>query len=155
MEVMSTLHKRCSLVLFLAVVCLAQETKEDPFLGTWALNLAKSKFDTGAKPKKLICRWEKAEGGVKVTTEGVDAQGKSFASNYTAIYDGKEYPPSGPWNWDTVANRQIDSRNREDTFRKGGKVIGVIKRMVSADGKVMTETHSFDDSHVVMVFDRQ
>jgi len=53
-------------------VLLAQQ--ESPFVGTWKLNLAKSKF-TGRQPPKSGTRTEVAQGdGFKVTYEGITAR---------------------------------------------------------------------------------
>jgi len=115
----------------------------DPFLGTWTLNLSQSKFAPGPPPRNLTVTWEREGEGFRVTSQGTDGRGRPIASTYKAVYDGKPYPPAGPWNWDTVTNRPINERLREDTFNKNGKVLGTIRREVSPDGKTMTVTTEF------------
>lgn len=133
----------------------APQNTDDPFLGVWKLNVAKSKFENGNAPKTMTVRWEKSGAGVKVSAQGTDANGATINFSYVAIYDGKEYPPPGKWNWDTVANKQVDARNREDIFRKDGRIIGTERRVVSDDSKTLTVTSNFADAKSVQVFERQ
>ena len=58
------------LVLFAGAVCVAQ----NPHMGTWKLNEAKSKFGKGA-PKNHTVVYEPAGDMIKVTVDGVDAEG--------------------------------------------------------------------------------
>src|SRR5437868_1444573 len=46
-------------------------------LGTWKLNLAKSTYSPGPPPKSNNVKWERWEDGFKITTDGIDAQGKA------------------------------------------------------------------------------
>lgn len=121
----------------------AGQSGPDPFLGTWTLNVGQSKFTPGPPPRNLTVTWEREGDGLRITSQGTDGRGRPISSTYKAIYDGKPYPPAGPWSWDAVANRQINERLREDTFTKSGKVIGTIRREVSPDRKTMTVTADF------------
>jgi len=128
----------------------------DPFLGTWTLNVAQSKFVPGPAPRNLTVTWEREGDGFRITSRGTDGRGRPIASAYKAVYDGKPYPPAGGWNWDEVINRQINGRLREDTFSKGGKAIGTIRRAVSPDGKTMTVTTEFGTAErSVEVFEKK
>lgn len=128
----------------------------DPFLGAWALNVAQSKFTPGPPPRSLTVTWEREGEGFQITSQGTDGRGRPIAATYKAVYDGKPYPPAGPWNWDAVTNRQINTHLREDTFTKNGNVIGTIRRAVSPDVKTMTVTAEFGPSErSVEVFERR
>jgi hypothetical protein len=63
-------------VLVLAVVAsgllLAQN---NPSIGTWKLNLTKSKYSPGPPPKSQTGTYEAAGNGVKVTVEGIAGDG--------------------------------------------------------------------------------
>jgi len=75
-----------ALSLFASSVVLAQQ--ESPFIGTWKLNLAKSKF-TGRQPAKSETRTEVAQGdGFKVTYKGIAADGSPISYSYTTNLDG-------------------------------------------------------------------
>jgi len=132
----------------------------DPFVGTWKLNLAKSKYSPGPPPKNLTITYAATENGIKATTEGVNAEGKPVASTYAATYDGKETPVTGTGPYDTIALKRIDPNTVELTTKKDGKVVSKGKRVVSKDGKVMTVTSKGtnakgEPTDNVAVYDRQ
>jgi hypothetical protein len=112
----------------------------DESLGTWKLNIGKSKFNPTAPVKSLITTREAAEGGVKLTTTGEQADGIKINSSYQAKYDGNDYPVTGA-PWDTIAIKQVDS-NTFTTVTKntGGKYRSTGRTVISKDGKTMTTT---------------
>jgi hypothetical protein len=67
----------------------------DNSLGTWKLNMEKSKFTPSAPVKSLTASREASDDGVKVTMTGERADGTPINGSYTAKYDGKEYPVTG------------------------------------------------------------
>ena len=112
----------------------------NPRLGTWKLNLAKSKYDPGPAPQSNTMKIEASGDGEKATTEGVGPTGTATGTQYAAKYDGKDYPITGSQNADTVALKRIDARTIERTDKKGEKVVATSSRAVSEDGKTMTVT---------------
>jgi hypothetical protein len=103
--------------------------------------VTKSKYSPGPPPQSNTLKIEAAgPQGEKVTTEGVNAEGGRIATQYTANYDGKDYPLTGSQNADTVSLKRIDARTTERTDKKDGKVVSTLVRVVSADGKTMTVT---------------
>lgn len=126
----------------------------DPFLGTWKLNTAQSKL-TRPAPREMTVTWVAEGDSVKVVTRGANASGEPFQSEYVARYDGKETTRKGPWNWDVVINRQVSEHEREDVFKKGGKVEGHSRLVVSPDGKRLTVNFEYAGEHSMRVFDRQ
>jgi hypothetical protein len=128
--------------------------------GTWKLNVAKSTFSPGPAPKSLTVKWEAAGQGVRLTSEGVTADGKPMIGSYTANYDGKDYPMVGSPVADTVAFRKIDANTVERTDKKGGKVVQVLTRVMAKDGKSMTVTTKGTTAkgapiHNVTIFEKQ
>jgi hypothetical protein len=112
----------------------------NPLLGTWKLNIEKSKFDPGPAPKSLT-RTVQAQGdGVKYTFEGVGADGHAVAYGFAVSFDGKDNPITGsmPSGGDTISAKRIDSNTFEATVKKGDKVIGTSTVKVSKDGNVTT-----------------
>ena len=81
----------------------------DPRIGTWKLNVAKSQFSPGPPPQSNTLVIEASGKGEKVTTEGVSAQGRRTATQYTANFDGKDYPLTGSQIADTVSLRRINA----------------------------------------------
>jgi len=112
----------------------------DPASGTWELNLAKSKFSPGPPPKSQTRRFEVTGADVKYTLKGIDAEGKPTLVQYTAKYDGKDYPVSGSQDFDAISLKRVDAGTAQATLKKGGKVIQTATRVVSKDGKTLTLT---------------
>jgi len=130
-------------VLFAAVaVCVAAD---DPNLGTWKLDEAKSKIAAGL-PKNTTVVYAAAGDSVKVTLDGVGADGKPSHSEWTGKYDGKDYPVTGDSSNDSRSIKQINARTLEVTNKKDGKVTLTARVEVSADGKSRTVTVTGTDA---------
>src|SRR5579872_5661284 len=80
----------------------------DNSLGTWKLNLQKSRFSPKAPVKSLTTTREGAEGGVKVTTTGEQADGTAVNTTYPVKYDGGECAVTGAA-WDAISVKQVDA----------------------------------------------
>jgi hypothetical protein len=126
-------------VLGAGVVSLSAQAS-DPRIGTWKLNAAKSKYNPGPAPQSLTVKVEPSGQGEKVIAEFVNADGTRMTTEYTANFDGKDYPLSGSQIADTVSLKRIDTRTTERTDKKGSKVAQILRRVVSQDGKTMTVT---------------
>lgn len=88
-----------------------------------------------------------AEGtALKVVSDLVDAEGKANHNEYTASYDGKDYPLKGSETADTVTLKKIDASTSERTDKKAGKVVGTFVRTVSSDGKTLTVVQTTTDA---------
>ena len=120
----------------LGATLLAQAPKL--LFGTWTLDLAKSTFSPGPAPKSMTITYTPAGESLKIEVEAVSAEGATQRWGMTGAYDGKEYPVTGNPDADTIVLRSIDARRGESTFSKGGKVMAVNKRTLSADGKTLT-----------------
>jgi hypothetical protein len=119
-----------------ATVCFAAE---DVNMGTWKLNEAKSKIGPGM-PKNTTVVYAAADDGVKITVDGVDADGKPAHNEWTGKFDGKDYPVTGDPSSDTRAYKRVDDHTLEITNKKGGEVATTARIVVSADGKSRTVT---------------
>ena len=128
-------------VLAVGAVCFAAD---DPNMGTWKLNEAKSKFSAGATNNNTVVV-EAAGDSTKVTIDGVTGDGKAFHSEWTGMYDGKDYPVTGD-TYDMRSYKKVDSRTLSATLKKGGKVVGTARIHVSADGKSRTVTATGTDA---------
>lgn len=134
---------------------------QDPWLGTWKLNAAKSKYSPGLPPKSSTLVSVAVEGGFKQTVDTVMATlGLPTHSEVTARFDGKDTPVKGNANADTSAYTKIDSRSYEVVSKKNGKVTLTSRVVVSADGKTRTVTQTGVDAqgkkvNNYLVYDRQ
>lgn len=125
-------------VSFAGVELAAQAT--DPVSGTWELNLAKSKYASAPAPKSETRTIEVVGDRITFTARTIDAEGKTMVAQFTANFDGKEYPLKGNPNYNSISLKRIDRFTTESITSKGGKVVARNRRVVSADGKVMTLT---------------
>jgi|SRR5580704_9611536 hypothetical protein len=133
-----------------------------PLVGTWKLNLTKSRYDPGPAPKSLTRTVEAQGNGVKYTFEGVAADGKPIAYGFSASFDGKDNPVTGSMHngADAISAKRIDANHYVATQKKGGKEVAVSKVAVSKDGKLTTvdvtgTTASGAKEHDVQVYDKQ
>jgi hypothetical protein len=117
----------------------------DSIIGTWTLNAAKSTYSPGPPPKSLTVKFEAAGDGIKSTADTVAADGSGSHTEYTANYDGKDYPLKGMKDADTVSLRQVDANSTVRADKKAGKVVRTYTRKLSADGKIMTVTITGSD----------
>ena len=118
-----------------AVVCLA----DNPQMGTWKLNEAKSKLGAGTMKNHTVI-YVAAGDNTKITVDGVDADGKATHSEWTGKFDGKYYPVTGDPTSDTRMYRQQNARTLSFTAKKGVKVTLTGRVVVSMDGKTRTVT---------------
>jgi hypothetical protein len=149
-----------ALTLGVPVMSLSAQAAADPAAGTWELNLAKSKFSPGPAPKSLTRTFEVSGTDVKYTAKGISAEGKPTLLEYTAKYDGKDYPVTGSQDFDAISLKQVDAATSVATLKKGGKVVQTTTRVVSKDGKTLTLTVKGKNAKGqavdnVMVFDKQ
>jgi len=137
--------------------------QSDSSVGTWKLNLAKSKYGTTQPPKSTTRTLEAQGDGTKTSVQGVAADGSQMAYGYTTNYDGKDSPVSGvgqPNGADTIAIKRVDANTVRGTLKKAGKVVSTTRTTVSKDGKTMTITSKGVDANgkprnVVTVWDKQ
>lgn len=148
--------------LALAALTLAPGTgvASDPSMGTWKLNVAKSKFSPGPAPKSITTTFEPSGKGVKWSGVRVNEDGKSSRAEFTANYDRKDYPVKGSPTADAVALRRINNLTTERVNKKDGNVVSTEIREVAKNGKsyvttVKGKTASGEPIDHRMVFDRQ
>ena len=144
-------------LLVLGVAVMAADSN----IGTWKLNLAKSKFSPGPAPKSQTLKIEAwGTDGVKYTADGVDGDGKPMHWELEAQYDGKFVPFKGNDDADMLAYKRIDANTVEATTTLNGKPSQTTKIVVSANGKTRTLTQTGKDAkgqtvHNVVVYDKQ
>jgi hypothetical protein len=113
----------------------------DPNVGTWKLNIAKSKFSPGTELKSGTLKIEAAGAGVKLVGDLVYADGTARHCKYTANYDGKDTSITGNnINGDVIALTRVDANTTRTVYKKGGKVTVTQATVVSSDGKTRTTT---------------
>ena len=96
----------------------------DSIVGTWTLDLAKSKFNPGPAPKSQTRIYAATADGIDLTVEGVAAGGSKVSQHSSFKYDGKDYAITGAADYDTLSLKRIDANRVESEQKKGGKVVG-------------------------------
>jgi len=145
-------------ILIPAVICGAQT---DPQAGAWKMNLDKSTFVPGGPhPKGETVVIEAIDGGLKVASTGVNPDGPPGHFEFTAKYDGKDYPMTGTPGANTVVLRRFDPHTIETTRKKNGQLVTTNITYISDDGK--TRTNVFQGKNAqgqpitwTAVFDKQ
>jgi len=135
------MRKKFKILLGLAMVATVT-LAADNSLGTWKLNVEKSKYNPGPFPlKSLTVVRETSAGGVKVTVTGERLEGPVNAS-YTPKYDGSPSSVSGAGApYDTIAIKQVNANTFTDERTKTGTPYKVMGRtVISNGGKTMTLT---------------
>jgi hypothetical protein len=153
-------------IVAIALLSLAGSTalqaQTNPLVGTWKLNLAKSKFDPGPAPKSLTRTVEAQGEGVKYKFEGMAADGKALSYSFAVQFDGKDNAISGsmPAGADSISAKRTAANHYMATLKKGDKVIGTSNVSISADGKTTTveamgTSSTGAKTHDVQVYDKQ
>jgi hypothetical protein len=147
-------------VIVAAVGSLHAQDADDPILGTWKLNLSKSKYIPGPAPRSQTRVYRRTPDGIFVTIETVDAKGsKQPTIEFAERYDGMDYPIKGSAVGDAVALTRINNYLSEATMKHGGMVVATTRRIVTDGGKTLmliyqeaSYEHPVDN---IIVYDRQ
>ena len=129
-------------VAMAGALTLAQSTS--PLIGTWKLNVEKSKspFKSGTSVIEAVGE------GIKFTVDLVGTDGTKSHWGFTANYDGKDVPVTGDSMYgDTVSVTRINERTIEIKGKYKGKPSTNHTITVSADGKTRTSTAKGTDKN--------
>jgi hypothetical protein len=128
----------------------AAQSKDDPSIGSWKLNVAKSKFTPGPPKKGDTRSYEVTDGWLIVTTESISGAGNRTGVRFAAKFDGRPYPQIGRFaptvtliTYEPVDRLTLKYTQRETT----GKLVSTNTRTVSADGKTMTIEQKTTDAN--------
>ena len=129
-------------------------------VGTWKLNLDKSKYNSGPPPKLINLHYWWWEGdSLHHKVERLNSEGKveAVAGHWSARYDSQDhlYGDEGD---STVSMTRIDEYTTEmKESYPDGRAASNFRQVVSKDGKTLTITGTRGGSNIadVMVHDRQ
>ena len=150
--------KTIALTISLFFASVAVGFQNNPQIGTWKLNEAKSKFAGKARNHTVV--YEASGDQTKVTVDGVDENGGSVHSEWTGKFDGQDYAVTGDPNSDMRSYTRVNGNLMDFTVKNAGKVDMTGRIVVTADGLHRTVTsHSIDakgkKSTSTAVFDKQ
>ena len=145
-----------TLLLVLGPVAQAPDNN----VGTWKLNLAKSKYIPGPAPFEGTLKIEPETNGLKFTIHGTDAEGKPVDFEFSPRFDGKDYRVTGLPEADTVVLKRINANTIETVTKKDGKLVMTTRSVVSKDGKTRTSTQKGTNAkgervNNTLVYDKQ
>jgi hypothetical protein len=133
-------------VLVLAVTVMVAQS-QDPFTGSWTLNVVKSTMVSPATASKSETVTYTYVGGEEVyVSDAVTAKGEAEHTDYRGVYDGPfgtirmtvdgKVTSEGP-----LQLRKLDPRTRlRIAMRKDGTLNGIIVRRLAADGRSITSS---------------
>jgi len=115
----------------------AQSSQSDPRIGTWTLNVAKSKGITHKSEKRT---YTQSGDSVTVHVERVNSDGTKQTYGFDATADGKDHPFTGtnPVGAETICTKRVGNVIVGEG-KKGGKLLLTTTSTFAANGKVMTQ----------------
>ena len=152
--------KRLFTLLLLGSVFIAGSAfAADPVVGTWTLNVAKSKFTPGPAPKAATRVYTESAGAYTLNQSITGADGKEvpFKVQY---HEGQDEAVTGANGIDTIHATKVNANTWDFSLKSAGKEVGHVHRTVSADGKTLTvhntgKQPSGATSDDTLVFDRK
>jgi hypothetical protein len=131
--------------------------ENDPRIGTWKLNVAKSKATPEPLPASETRTYEAQGSNIMVIAEIDDAKGNHRTTHTNVTADGKDRP-AGPANGgNTISVKLLGPNSYAGTLKKDGKITSTNRAVISNGGKVFTFTTKGTDGQVtsVFVYDKQ
>jgi len=126
--------KSIGLIVALCFLAGAACFADDPQMGTWKLNEAKSNLTPGTEKNNTVA-YEAAGDQVKVIIDGTDKDGKPTHNEWTGKFDGNDYAVTGDPKSDMRAYKKIDDHTLAFTVKKDRKTTVTGRIVVAADGK--------------------
>jgi len=129
-------------------------------LGTWKLNVARSRYSPGPPPKSEIGTFEQVGSDVRLKLDRIDADAKPVHIEWVGRFDAKDYPSQGDATSDMRSYRKIDEYTFEMMGKKNGKIVRTVTIVYSRDGKTRTNTVTGTNAlgqriNNIQVYDRQ
>ena len=106
----------------------------NPFVGTWKLDPAKSKYTAGSAPKDVTLVVEDQGESYHIAATGPYADGSPISVKYTVPKaGGVGTVQEGPF--EAMTSKRVSARVRENTYTKGGKETMSRRVVLSRDGR--------------------
>lgn len=156
--------KRFFTVISVVVLALAatgvMSAQSDPRIGTWKLDVAKSKFDTAAFRKSETRTYQSSGGKVMAHVESMSSDGSKQVVEFEGTPDGKDHPYTGQPNGAETISVKGAGTGFSSESKKGSKLLYTTKSSFSSDAKVMTLTTKGKNANgqsvnSVRVYDKQ
>jgi hypothetical protein len=131
------MRKLLTLLLLGSLFATSSAFAADPIVGTWTLNVEKSKFTSGPAPKAGTRVYTESDGlyTLEMKTTGADGKEVPYKVQYR---DGQDAKITGANGIDSIHATKVSVNTWDFVLKSGGKEVGHVHRTVSADGKVLT-----------------
>lgn len=107
-----------------ALMCLVALASADPLAGKWVLEADQSSIRGG-----LRVSIELRDGAFRYSSGGVE---------YSALFDGDDYPIRGLSSRATVSLQRVSERSIQRTYKRDGEVVSIAEMTVSLDGRFLS-----------------
>lgn len=153
------MRKLLALLLFGLAFAANSAFAADPIVGTWTLNVEKTKVTSGPAPKAATRVYTESDGVYTLDQKITGADGKEapFKVHYR---DGQDEAVTGANGVDSIHATKVNANTWDFSLKSGGKEVGHVHRTISADGKVLTvhntgKQPSGATGNDTLVFDRK
>ena len=119
--------------------------QDDPVIGVWQLDLAKSHYVPGPAPMREVRTYEYEHEGIKATIVTTDNNGRNAEVEYVASYNDVVALVTGSDRIDAIKLRKINDTTAEATLSYQGRSVGTARRVIARDGRSMTITFRRDE----------
>jgi hypothetical protein len=129
-----------ALLVLAAPISLASQAPpagESALIGTWVLDVSKSKYFPGPGPRSETRIYTAGPDGVHGVIKRLHADGHLETIEYLANYDN-EMAVTGTPAYDAIKLRKVDEYTSDSVLSHAGMVYGTAKRVISRDGNSMT-----------------
>ena len=146
-------------VLVSSVIVLAQN--ENPFLGTWDINLEESNFGSAAVPQNISRSYaELGDGNYMYLVVTTNSDGTTGATSASYSYSGEQYPIASidPLPTARISYRRINETTVEYTVRLDGEVQQIGAKFISPNYQQLTIAIQFpnsDQKDQILIFNRR
>jgi hypothetical protein len=123
-------------------------SEQDLLLGSWQLDLVKSRYTPGPPPRSEVRTYVRDKQGIKGTIQRRRDDGREEVIEYRADFD-REYPVMGTEAYDTIRLKRINERTAEAVLSHAGRVFGTARRTISEDGRTLTITFRQEDQGIL------
>lgn len=111
---------------------------QDPFRGTWKLNVGASKLPF-APPRSVVVRIQADETSVSLAEDSIAADGSAETVTIHARFDDQVHPVHGSGLADGFAVRRVDARTWKTRGLKADRVVFTATILLAPDGRSFTE----------------
>jgi hypothetical protein len=121
-------------------------TDDDPFAGTWTLDVQRSSYPAGTCPASMTIEMESVGRGIRYRSDTFFADGRASHSEYSADYEGNQAIVMGTRGMMLpVFLKRIDARTVVASYTKNLMIVAISRRVLSEDLRTMTITTNSKD----------